>query len=64
MISLHLSLPLLLHSRVKWHLYMMCGHRYGGGHLYTFAVNLLSGPSLRFSIVIIWSKVGLLSGPM
>ena len=32
-------------------------------HIYIYAVKLLSGPSLGFSTVIIWAKLGLLSGP-
>ena len=32
-------------------------------HIYIYAVKLLSGPSLAFWGVIIWSKVGSLSGP-
>ena len=32
-------------------------------YIYIHAVKLLSGPSLGFSTVIIWAKLGLLSGP-
>ena len=32
-------------------------------YIYIYAVKLLSGPSLAFSGVIVWSKVGSLSGP-